>query len=140
MLGGSGAQARKSPPMIDLVKLHHVSFAIRDLDVSKRFFGGVLGLPEIERPGFRFSGAWYAIGDRQLHLIAGSSDTAGASGRSSRSDHVALEVQDVGAVKKTLDDNGIEYAEGGNSNLGMDQIFCRDPDGHVIEFVVYRGE
>ena len=124
--------------MIDLVKLHHVSFAIRDLEVSKRFFGGVLGLPEIERPGFQFSGAWYAIGDRQLHLIAESSDTEGGAGRLGRSDHVAIEVRDIEAVKKTFDDNGIEYGAGGNSNLGIDQIFCRDPDGHVLEFVYYH--
>ena len=124
--------------MIDLVKLHHVSFAIRDLEVSKRFFGGVLGLPEIERPGFRFSGAWYAIGDRQLHLIAESSNAEKGAHGLGQSDHLALEVRSVEAVKKILDDNGIEYGEGGNSNLGMDQIFCRDPDGHVIEFVYYH--
>ena len=63
--------------MVDLVKLHHVSFAIKDLDDSKRFFGGVLGLSEIERPGFNFAGAWYALGDRQLHLIQEPADAAG---------------------------------------------------------------
>ena len=124
--------------MINLVKLHHVSFAIRDLEVSKHFFGGVLGLPEIERPGFGFSGAWYAIGDRQLHLIAETSNAEKGARQLGQSDHVALEVRGVEAVKKLLDDNGIEYGEGGNSSLGMDQIFCRDPDGHVIEFVYYH--
>ena len=124
--------------MIDLVKLHHVSFAIRDLEVSKRFFGGVWGLPEIDRPGFQFSDAWYAIGDRKLHLRAEPSDTEGGTGRLGRSDHVAMEVRDIEAVKKTLDATGIEYVAGGSSNLGIDQIFCRDPDGHVLEFVYYH--
>ncbi|MBI3665136.1 MAG: VOC family protein, partial [Acidobacteria bacterium] len=61
--------------------------------------------------------------------------TGGA--RLSRSDHLALEVGDVGAVRETLEKHGIPHQEGGNRRLGMEQIFCRDPDGHVIEFVRY---
>jgi catechol 2,3-dioxygenase-like lactoylglutathione lyase family enzyme len=124
--------------MIDLVQLHHVSFATRDLEASKRFFGGVIGLAEIQRPGFGFAGAWYAIGDRQLHLIQEQGSGPEAGERISRSDHMALEVRDVEAVKKTLGENGVEFTAGGNQALGMDQVFCRDPDGHVIEFVQYR--
>jgi catechol 2,3-dioxygenase-like lactoylglutathione lyase family enzyme len=124
--------------MVDLVKLHHVSFAIKDLDASKSFFGGILGLSELERPGFGFLGAWYALGDRQLHLIQEPANAPDGPERLTRADHMALEVRDVEAVKKTLTDNGIEYQDGGNSSLGMDQVFCRDPDGHVIEFVYYR--
>ncbi len=125
--------------MVDLVKLHHVSFAIKDLVASKKFFGEVLGLPEIVRPGFKFSGAWYALGDRQLHLIAESSQSSDGPRRLTRADHMALEVRDVEAVKTTLSDNGIDYQLGGNSDLGMDQVFCLDPDGHVIEFVYYHN-
>tara|TARA_Y100000588_G_scaffold387687_2_gene486011 strand:- start:4134 stop:4511 length:378 start_codon:yes stop_codon:yes gene_type:complete len=124
--------------MVDVVKLHHVSFAVRNLDASKQFFGEVLQLPEIERPNFQFSGVWYAIGDRQLHLIAETCNANTDTVQISRSDHMALEVLDIEAVKEVLDKNGIEYGVGNNSNLGMDQAFCRDPDGHVIEFVYYH--
>ena len=124
--------------MRPFVRLHHVSFSINDLTASKRFFGGVLGLPEAERPNFSFPGAWYALGDRQLHLIVESSQDRQPAGRISRSDHVALEVGDIGSVRAALESAGIEYGEGSNQTLGMDQIFCRDPDGHVIEFVRYR--
>jgi glyoxylase I family protein len=123
--------------MIPLVKLHHVSFACRDLAASRAFFGGVLGLPEIERPAFRFPGAWYALGDRQLHVIQNSEAEAPGASRLSRSDHLALEVADVAVVRARLEGKGIPYEEGGNSSLGMQQIFCHDPDGHVIEFVQY---
>ena len=125
--------------MVDLVKLHHVSFAIKDLDASKKFFGELLGLPEIVRPGFNFSGAWYALGDRQLHLILEPSNSSDGPQRLTRADHMAIEVRDVEAVKAALSDNGIDYQVGGNTDLGMDQVFCRDPDGHVIEFVYYHG-
>ncbi len=123
--------------MIDLVKLHHVSFAIRDLERSRNFFGDVLGLDEIARPAFRFPGAWYALGDRQLHLIEATEPEPDVRPRVSRSDHLALEVRDIAAVRRRLTEAGIEFREGGNLDLGMEQLFCQDPDGHVIEFVHY---
>jgi catechol 2,3-dioxygenase-like lactoylglutathione lyase family enzyme len=123
--------------MIDLVRLHHVSFAIKDLAASKRFFSDVVGLEELERPAFKFPGAWYAVGDRQLHLIQEESAGREISSRISRSDHMALEVRDIDAVKRALDQAGIDYAVGGNDALGFSQIFCSDPDGHTIEFVRY---
>jgi catechol 2,3-dioxygenase-like lactoylglutathione lyase family enzyme len=123
--------------MIELVKLHHVSFASKDLSASRVFFGGVLGLPEIERPGFQFPGAWYQLGDRQLHIIENRAEQSEGASRLSRSDHVALEVTDVDAVRATLARHGIPFQEGGNRTLGMEQVFCHDPDGHVIEFVHY---
>ena len=124
--------------MIELVKLHHVSFACKNLEASRRFFGEVLGLQEIERPGFQFAGIWYALGDRQLHIIENQREGVEAASRLSRSDHVALEVADVNAVRRTLEQHSVPYQEGGNRALGMEQIFCRDPDGHVLEFVTYK--
>jgi len=121
--------------MIELVKLHHVSFATRNLTASQAFFEGVLGLAPIPRPSFSFPGAWYALGDRQLHLIENQSEAGAAPARLSRNDHLALEVADVGQVRAALEKHGVAYQEGGNRALGMEQLFCRDPDGHVIEFV-----
>ena len=123
--------------MVDLVRLHHVSFAVHDLDASKHFFGEVLGLEEIARPSFTFRGAWYTLGDQQLHLIEVEADGREARDRIGRKDHVALEVAAAGAVRQQLSDAGVEFEEGGNQALGMDQVFCRDPDGHAIEFVQY---
>ena len=123
--------------MIKLMKLHHVSFASKDLSASRAFFGGVLGLQEIERPSFGFSGAWYQLGDQQLHIIENRDEESSAASRLGRSDHVALQVADVDAVRTALQNHGIAFQEGGNRHLGMEQIFCRDPDRHVLEFVRY---
>ncbi len=125
-------------PSVELVRLHHVSFGVKDLAASKRFFGGALGLEEIERPNFSFSGAWYQLADRQLHLIEQDVVKRETPERVGRCDHVALEVKDIEQVKQALSAAGIDYGEGGNHALGMDQVFCRDPDGHTIEFVRYR--
>ena len=122
---------------IGLKRMHHVSFAVADLEASKRFFCGVLGLPEDERPAFDFPGAWLAVGDRQIHLIADENAGRVAGERISRGDHLAMEVADLNAVKVRLRECGIEFVEGGNERLGMSQAFCSDPDGHTIEFVQY---
>jgi len=124
--------------MIRLVKLHHVSFGARDLQASRAFFGGVLGLPEIERPAFGFPGLWYALGDRQLHIIENQAAEPGDAARLGRSDHVALEVEDLDSLRQTLQSHGIAFQEGVNRRLGMEQVFCHDPDGHVLEFARYH--
>ncbi len=123
---------------IGLKRLHHVSFAVSNLAASKRFFGEVLGLPEDERPDFNFAGAWYAIGDRQLHLIEDASGGREIRENIGRSDHMAMEVADLEVVKARLNEFEIQFAEGSNERLGMSQAFCSDPDGHTIEFVRYH--
>ena len=123
---------------IGLKRMHHVSFAVADLAASKHFFCEVLGLPEEERPAFGFPGAWLAVGDRQIHLIQESSAGRAVRERISRSDHLAMEVADLGVVKARLRECGVDFVEGGNQRLGMSQAFCSDPDGHTIEFVQYH--
>ena len=123
---------------IGLKRMHHVSFAVADLDASMDFFCGVLGLPEDNRPDFEFPGAWLAVGDRQIHLIADKGAGRAVREQISRGDHLAMEVRDLSVVKARLRECGIEFSEGGNERLGMSQAFCSDPDGHTIEFVQYH--
>ena len=121
--------------MIGLVKLHHVSFTVQDLEASKHFYRDVLGLAEIPRPDLQARGAWLAVGDRQIHLIAGSDRRKESDNVLIRSDHVALEVNDLEGVRKQLQAAGLEFHEGENFEIGIGQIFCQDPDGHVVEFI-----
>lgn len=121
--------------MIEITRLHHVSFAVKDVAASRRFFGEVLGIQEIERPAFDFAGAWYGIGDRQLHLIEQPDASREALAKLTRSDHMALEVKDMSAVRESLTEAKIDFQVGTNDRLGFAQTFCTDPDGHTIEFI-----
>ena len=47
----------------------HAGATVPDLERSKRVYGDLRGLKEIERPDLGFPGAWDAIGDSQLHLM-----------------------------------------------------------------------
>ena len=125
--------------MIDLVRLHHVSFrGPRPCAIARVFWRSGRARRDPPAGLFPFPGAWFAVGDRQLHLIQESGGLPREVGeRISRSDHMALEVRDIEAVRTTLEDAGIDYQCGGNEALGFSQVFCSDPDDHTIEFVRY---
>lgn len=61
--------------MIKVDSIHHVSLSVTDLQKAKHFYGALLGFKELKRPPFDFPGAWYQIGDQQLHLIVHNSST-----------------------------------------------------------------
>ncbi len=61
--------------MLGIETLHHVSLPVSDIDAARHFYGTVLGFPELLRPNFSFRGAWYRVGDRDLHLIGAEHPT-----------------------------------------------------------------
>lgn len=64
-----------------------MSLTVTDLARAKRFYGDVLGLAELQRPDFDFAGAWYALGDRQLHLIESLASICGHGASRSGNGH-----------------------------------------------------
>ncbi|MBM7551563.1 VOC family protein [Thalassobacillus pellis] len=125
--------------MIEIDYLHHVSLSVTDLEKSKEFYGEVLGFQEIDRPDFDFPGAWYQIGDKQqLHLIVyPHSETIRKSDQlESKESHFAIRVKSYDQTLEHLKNRGIKVDEKPNSRSGFAQIFCQDPDNHLIEFHV----
>ncbi len=108
---------------------------VSDLAQAKKFYGGMLGLQEIERPDFDFPGAWYDLGSgQQLHLMAIKDSPERAQQSPTRDRHIALAVEDYGAALQYLKSRGISYREGSLSR----QISFRDPDGNLIELQPIR--
>lgn len=115
--------------------LNHVSFAVRDLDRSLRFYRDLLGLAPLPRPDFGVPGAWLEVGDGQIHLIqvpegADVGTTPGAV--SPMAGHTAFHVTDYDATLAALRSAGLEVMETSASN---GQMWVQDPDGHVIELI-----
>lgn len=122
--------------------IHHVSLAVTDLDKAKDFYGNVLGLKEIERPPFDFPGAWYEIGDQQLHLIV-KEDAKTLRHHDSidgREGHLALRVHDYYETVKYLEEKQVEIVKQPDSTSGFAQIFCKDPDHNIIELNVDQAD
>ena len=123
-----------------LEAIHHVSVCVTDLPRAKAFYGGLLGLHEIDRPIFSFPGAWYQLGDRQLHLIVHETPRAlrGTTDIDGRDGHFAFRVRDYGETVAYLRDRGVPYWENPNNPTPWKQVYVTDPDGNVIEFNVER--
>jgi catechol 2,3-dioxygenase-like lactoylglutathione lyase family enzyme len=127
---------------IEIETLHHVSLSVTDLERARAFYGGVLGLREIERPAFDFPGAWFALGDRQLHLIVHTAPRSlrGTTEVDPRDGHFALRVKCRRDALERLRAHGVEVRDNPRNATPWEQIHLTDPDGNVIELNTERRE
>ncbi|MCG5102492.1 VOC family protein [Oceanobacillus alkalisoli] len=127
--------------MIHIEQFHHVSLSITKLEKAKSFYGNILGFEELDRPDFDFPGAWYKIGNQQLHLIVYNDSETLRSGRKieSKDGHFAIRVRDYYETLKYLEKAGVDILLKPESKSGFAQIFCQDPDGNIIEFNVEQS-
>ena len=129
--------------MFMIESLHHVSIPVADLERAKQFYEEILGLTEITRPPFDFPGAWYQLGDRQLHLIVHDESTFREKKHvDSRDIHFAIRVNSYRKTRDFLlskgfqpeaDDEFKRMKENPQSITGWPQLYIMDPDRNVIE-------
>jgi catechol 2,3-dioxygenase-like lactoylglutathione lyase family enzyme len=115
--------------------VHHISFAVSDLDRARRFYEEVLGLERIPRPDLGLPGEWYAAGNAEIHLIqtpAGADVGARPASLTPLANHNAFAVDDY---EKTLDHFKRRKIEVVETNPQAGQMWVRDPDGNVLEFI-----
>jgi catechol 2,3-dioxygenase-like lactoylglutathione lyase family enzyme len=124
--------------MFAIERLHHVSLCVTDLARAKQFYGAVLGLREVFRPDLGFGGAWYELGDGQLHLIVHppTRTLRGTREIDGRDGHVAMRVADYAAAVAHLREQGVEVIVSPRNKTPWSQVYFTDPDGNVIELNV----
>lgn len=126
--------------MEQIIGINHVGLRVRDLDVTKDFYGKL---------GFRFVAG--PIGPEpvavllhpcgvNLNLILNASADASPSNilmdeeiKHAGYTHIALEISDAKSVEASLDELGIPITETVEFE-GARFFFVRDPDGNVVEF------
>jgi catechol 2,3-dioxygenase-like lactoylglutathione lyase family enzyme len=111
--------------------MNHFTVLSGNLDATKAFYIGILGLKEGYRPPLGFPGMWLYVGDQAiLHVIAGRklpSEPAGVL------DHMAFSASDLPATVKKLESSGIKYDLRKQADSGTWQLFCFDPSGAKVE-------
>lgn len=118
----------------NLFSLNHASLIVANLDVSMVFYCDVLGLQQVDRPDLGFPGAWFQLGDQQIHLLEleNPDPITGRPEHGGRDRHVALNALSLTSIQDTLNKAGIVYTM---SKSGRRALFCRDPDGNAIEII-----
>jgi catechol 2,3-dioxygenase-like lactoylglutathione lyase family enzyme len=126
--------------MLVVETLHHVSINVTDLARARHFYSVVLGLPELPRPDFDFDGAWYRLGDRQLHLIVHppARSLRGTTLIDGRDGHYALRISDFDATLAQLQRHDVPLRARRDNPTPWAQIYVTDPDGNVIELNAER--
>ncbi len=109
----------------------HSAILVSDLASAEQFYGGILGLSQINRT-LNYPGVWYELGAFQLHLIEDKSfaPTLPNAAKWGRNPHLALAVKNLEAVKADLTAHGCPLQL---SASGRAALFVQDPDGNVIE-------
>ena len=115
---------------INIKRLDHVQLCVPP-GAEKRareFYGGLLGLTEIEKPApLRANGGlWFEIADIQLHI--------GVEREQSKSKrHPAFEVENASGVRSYLEQNGVRTKDE-IPLAGMERFSFFDPFDNRIEF------
>lgn len=112
-------------PALRARSLHHASVRVADVERSRAFYEDLLGLAQAPRPDLGFPGVWYALGETQIHLIQ---QPKVFDDIDPTDPHVALEVEDLAAVRRMLEARGIPCRD-----FGGRQLWILDPDGNVVE-------
>lgn len=131
-----------------IYKANHIALIVSDVGRSSQFYSNVMGFQQIRRPNFDKHGAWFTMGNLELHLIKGTPIVH--TGDDLVVNHISIETHDIDKVPACLRQLGVPFrqnvsvpggADGGGSGTNTSnandkiirQYFIRDPDGYYIE-------
>ena len=127
-----------------LIKMEHFLVLTADLDGTRDFYCGVLGMREGPRPPLGFPGYWLYLGDTAcIHVAEWNTYTAHSSGRdipvsvpalgTGPVDHIAFTATDYDELLASLSQHGVKAHANVTNPNGLRQVFLLDPNGVKIE-------
>ena len=118
-----------------VLSLDHITVTTPELlerDVVS-WYRDVLGLEEMTKPeGSRPQGAWFQLGDQELHVLIDEHNPHKAA-------HFGLVVDDFDRVVERLRAGGC-HIEQAREIVGRRRCFTRDPAGNGVEIICFNHE
>jgi len=125
-------------------RLEHFLVVSEDMDATRDFYCDVLGMTVGFRPALDFPGYWLYLGDAGcLHVAEWEtyarwtrevdipmSTKAPGSGPV---DHIAFNATGFDEIIAKLDRRGLGYKQNRLDDIGLRQIFLKDPNGITLE-------
>jgi catechol-2,3-dioxygenase len=114
---------------------HYNLRAPRELmDRLRDFYCEIVGLQQGKRPDLGSFGYWLYAGDHCiLHLSETRANESRLTHTSTTFDHVAFTCTDRAEMEARLDRHNIRFSRGHVAELGIHQLFLRDPAGNGVE-------
>jgi len=113
--------------------LHHAQITIPkgSEEEGKKFYCGVLGLPEIEKPKSLQGrgGFWLKVGNKEVHI-----GTEDGFDRIQTKAHLAYQVEDISYWRKVLEQNDIKLFDS-VPIPNFERFEFRDPFGNRVEMI-----
>ena len=130
----SGRVSGSEPAVgIGVIGIDHVQLLmpVRGEPEARRFYGGLLGLREVEKPAAlsERGGCWF-VGPGGTAIHIGLDQRFIAARRS----HVCLIVANLTAARRMLAEAGVPVVDD-EANLGVARCYTADPFGNRIELV-----
>ena len=127
-----------------LQRLEHYLVLSDDIHKTRDFYRDVLGMAEGFRPELEFPGFWLYLGDTPCIHVAEWQSYAEYTSKvgipiSQRAastgsvDHIAFNGTGFEEVRDRLVARGLAFSENSVEDIGLRQMFLRDPNGVPIE-------
>ncbi len=115
----------------------HIAFYAHDIESSRTFYTGLLGLQEpysLKNPDGRLSVAFFKINDHQYVELLPETQA-----NTDRLAHIALETDNAEQLRKYLASRGVRVpGRVTKDRIGNTSFTVTDPDRHTVEFVQYQ--
>jgi catechol 2,3-dioxygenase-like lactoylglutathione lyase family enzyme len=134
---------------MSITQLEHVLVLSEDIEQTRDFYAGVVGLRVGDRPALQFPGYWlYAgatacvhVADRRSYRAHAATlgldvDASSADGDGGGIDHIAFVATDYDELTARLERAGITPVRNDVPGGGPRQLFFSDPNGVRIELSV----
>lgn len=122
-----------------LEALDHYTIQCADMAATREFYRDVLGLTDGFRPNLGFPGFWLYAGDKAVVHLLGPANAL-VENRASKPgpdtnglDPIAFRGKDAHATIAKLKQHGIAFRESLIPDIGLHQVFVRDPNGVMVE-------